>query len=67
MAKKGKSKFKKNKSNENAVDINLKALNVLKKEYLNSSEKRRKIQEEMASNGYNSLEEKLEALKFKND
>lgn len=67
MAKKGKSKSKKNKSNENAVDINLKALNVLKKEYLNSFEKRRKIQEEMTSNGYNSLEEKLEALKFKND
>jgi hypothetical protein len=62
-----KNKYKKNKSNESVIDINLKALNGLKKEYLNSFEKRRKIQEEMASTGYNSLEEKLEALKFKND
>lgn len=49
---------------EKTIDDNLSLLNALKEEYEKSSEKRKILQEELSSNGYNSLEEKLETLKF---
>lgn len=65
MNKRKKYKLKNKKKNESALDVNLRMLNEMKQEYLNSFEKRKKIQDEMNQNGYSSLEQKLEALKFK--
>lgn len=65
MSKKTKKKTKKTESLIKTIDENLYLLNALKEEYEKTSEKRKILQEELSSNGYNSLEEKLEALKFK--
>lgn len=50
---------------EKIIDDNLYLLNTLREEYEKFSKKRKILQEELSSNGYNSLQEKLEALKFK--
>lgn len=65
MSKKTKKKTKKIDPLMETIDGNLFLLNALKEEYEKTSEKRKILQEELSSNGYNSLEEKLEALKFK--
>lgn len=62
-----KSKKLKKTKKESALDLNLRMLNAMKKEYLNSFEKRKKVQDEMNQNGYSSLGQKLEALKFKEE
>lgn len=56
---KSKSPFKK------AIEENLKILNKMKQEYLQIEEKKKILQDELTQNGYNSLEEKLEEMKFK--
>ncbi len=65
MSKKTKKKTKKIDPLMETIDGNLFLLNALKEEYEKTSEKRKILQEELSLNGYNSLEEKLEALKFK--
>lgn len=65
MSKKIKKKTNKIDPLMETIDGNLFLLNALKEEYEKTSEKRKILQEELSSNGYNSLEEKLEALKFK--